>query len=196
MIQEAGKYNISHIASTGLGDDENPMYSKIAFTLDHRDTINDGYLHTFELYNMQLSADMAVLSACNTGYGKVLKGEGVLNLARGFFYAGCKAVVMSLWVANDKSTATLMDNFYKHLADGQPKNRALQNAKLDYIKSNEGLKAHPYYWSQFVISGNTNPISTNSNYYMPITLVFIAGSFLLLLTIYFVRKNKFAKTNF
>ncbi len=191
--QEAGNYSILHIASHGLVDDEHPMYSKIAFAMDKADTINDGYLHTFELYNTELNADMAVLSACNTGYGKVLKGEGVLNLARGFFYAGCKTVVMSLWVANDKSTATLMGDFYKYLADGQPKNTALQNAKLDYVKNNEGLKAHPYYWSQFVISGNTDSISGNLQSKW-IVYLFIGGAALLFLTIYFVNKNKLFKT--
>lgn len=193
--QEAGNYSILHIASHGLVDDENPMYSKIAFTVDETDTLNDGYLHTFELYNTKLNADMAVLSACNTGYGKVLKGEGVLNLARGFFYAGCKTVVMSLWVANDKSTATLMGDFYKYLAAGQPKNSALQNAKLNYIKNNEGLKAHPYYWSQFIISGNTDPIPINLQSKW-IVFLLIGLPIFLLLTIYLLNKKKFAKINF
>jgi len=189
FIREASKYNIIHIASHGLVDDENPMYSKIAFTLDHRDTLNDGYLHTFELYNTQLNAEMAVLSACNTGYGKVLKGEGVLNLARGFFYAGCKSVVMSLWVANDRSTATIMSDFYKYLADDKPKNIALRNAKLEYLDSNDGLKAHPYYWSQFVISGNTEPISNSSNLTKTLFL-YLGGIFLLFVPFYFVRKKR------
>lgn len=189
FIQEAGEYSIIHIATHGLIDDENPMYSKIAFTANEKDTLNDGYLHTFELYNTQLNADMVVLSACNTGYGKIIKGEGVLNLARGFFYAGCKSVVMSLWVADDRSTATLMGDFYKYLADNEPKNRALQNAKLDYLKNSEGLKAHPYYWSQFVVSGNTDPIS-NSSFFTKTLFLYLGGIFLLLVLFYFVRKNK------
>jgi len=189
--QEAGNYSILHIASHGLVDDENPMYSKIAFTVDETDTLNDGYLHTFELYNTELNADMAVLSACNTGYGKVLKGEGVLNLARGFFYAGCKTVVMSLWVANDKSTATLMGDFYKYLAGDQPKNSALQHAKLDYIKSNEGLKAHPYYWSQFIISGEVKSISNSifEKAKSRLTIILILTSFSLALFLAYKSLN-------
>ena len=163
--QEAGKYEILHIASHGLIDDEEPMHSKIAFSMDESDTLNDGYLHTFELYNFRLNAEMAVLSACNTGNGKILRGEGVSNLARGFFYAGCKSVVMSLWVANDRSASYLMNDFYKYLAADQSKSKALQSAKLAYIENQEGIKAHPYYWSQFILSGNTEAISTSKSYF-------------------------------
>lgn len=188
--KEEKEYSIIHIASHAVVNDENPMYSKIAFTVDEADTLNDGYLHAFELYNTQLNAEMVVLSACNTGYGKVVKGEGVLNLARSFFYAGCKSVVMSLWVANDRSTASLMEDFYKHLADDQTKNKALQNSKLEYLENNEGLKAHPYYWSQFVLSGNTDPISKSKSNNLLIFAT-MGGLMLLLLSAYFVRRNRF-----
>lgn len=187
---EAGQHNILHIASHGLVDDKNPMYSKIAFTSDKLDTLTDGYLHTFELYNTQLNAEMVVLSACNTGYGKISKGEGVLNLARGFFYAGCKSVVMSLWVANDKSTAKIMIDFYGFLSLEEPKNRALQKSKISYIENHDGLKAHPYYWSQFIISGNTKPLTglDKTNWY-EIMGYLVGFTFILYLAFIVIKRN-------
>ncbi|MEL6559662.1 MAG: CHAT domain-containing tetratricopeptide repeat protein [Bacteroidota bacterium] len=185
---KAGSSDIIHIASHAMVDDENPMHSKIAFSLDQRDTINDGYLHTFELYNCSIDADMIVLSACNTGFGKVVKGEGVLNLARGCFYTGCQSVVMSLWVANDRSTATLMNSFYSFLAEDQPKNVALRNAKLDYLANHEGLAAHPYYWSQFVLTGNTRQLGTTVTSYR--TSYLVIGGLMLCFLVGFVTMSR------
>lgn len=192
--EQAKGSDIIHIASHAMVDDENPMHSKIAFSLDPSDTLNDGYLHTFELYNSSIDADMIVLSACNTGFGKVIKGEGVLNLARGCFYAGCRSVVMSLWVANDRSTATLMNSFYSFLAQDQPKNVALHNAKLDYLTNHEGLAAHPYYWSQFVLTGNTHRLGKTVTSHRTVYLV-IGGLVLFFLVggILMARFKKHAK---
>jgi len=156
--ENTNKYNIIHIASHGLVDDENPMYSKIAFTLDEKDKLNDGYLHTFELYNMQLNAAMVVLSACNTGYGKVQKGEGVMSLGYAFAYAGVPSVVMSHWQVDDKSTYLLMNNFYKYLADGMTKSEALRKAKLALLENENMAYANPYYWGAFVVYGDDSPI--------------------------------------
>lgn len=151
-------YNIIHIASHSLVDDENPMYSKIAFTLDEKDSLNDGYLHTFELYNTHLNAEMAVLSACNTGYGKIQKGEGIMSLGYAFAYAGVPSIVMSHWQVNDRSTYLLMDNFYKYLAEGMDKSVALRKAKLDLLNNEEVAYANPYYWGAFVAYGDDSPI--------------------------------------
>jgi len=187
----AKNYEILHLASHGMVDTQNPMNSKIAFSEDKKDTLNDGYMHTFELYGTQLNAEMAVLSACNTGYGKVLRGEGILNLARGFFYSGCKSVVMSLWVANDQSTATIMSNFYRQLDQGNSKHIALQKAKLEYLNSSDGIKAHPYYWSQFIITGSTRPIKDYSFSFTP-ALIVVGIGLLTLIMYHFIRRNLFS----
>lgn len=174
--EKAEQFKIIHIASHGLVDDQNPMYSKIAFTLDEKDTLNDGYLHTFELYNTQLNAEMAVLSACNTGYGKVQKGEGVMSLGYAFAYAGVPSVVMSHWQVDDKSTYLLMDSFYKYLAEGMNKSTALRKAKLDLLENKNMAYAHPYYWGAFVAYGNNSPIvlkSINVLYIMVISIVIV-----------------------
>ncbi len=158
---ESPNYKILHIATHANVQDDRPMFSRIYFT-DDQDSLEDAALHTFELYNIPLKAELAVLSACNTGYGKTVQGEGVLNLARGFTYAGCPSVVMSLWNANDRTTAELMKHFYKHLANGENKAVALHKAKLDYLKQADAIKAHPYFWGQFVATGDMRPVAEKS----------------------------------
>lgn len=108
--KQAPKAGIIHLATHAIVDDENPMYSKLALAPDTT-TQEDGFLNTYELYNMQLDANMVVLSACNTGYGKLIRGEGIMSLARGFIYAGCPSIVMSLWPVDDQSTSTIMKDF-------------------------------------------------------------------------------------
>ena len=172
--QNSTGYQIIHIASHALIDDENPMHSKIAFTIDEKDTVNDGYLHTFELFNTQLNTNMVVLSACNTGYGKVQKGEGVMSLGYAFAYAGVPSVVMSHWQVDDKSTYHLMDSFYKHLADGMTKSKALKMAKLSLLEHKNIIYANPYYWSSFIAYGDDSPIvDTNRNWIWYVTFILV-----------------------
>ncbi|MBD3319555.1 MAG: CHAT domain-containing protein, partial [Chitinivibrionales bacterium] len=115
--KNAQNYDILHLAMHTIVDNENPMYSKLAFTqnVDHNE---DGFLNTYEIYNMNYNARLAVLSSCNSGYGKLQKGEGVMSLARGFTYAGCPSIVMTLWEVSDKSGADLMTGFYRYLKKG------------------------------------------------------------------------------
>jgi CHAT domain-containing protein len=147
-----GNYNILHFATHGTIADENPMWSGISFT-QTKDSVEDGMLQTMELFGMKLNADMAVLSACNTGRGKLVKGEGIMSLARGFMYAGCPSIVMSLYAVDDAATSSIMEGFYKALAKGQDKDLALQTAKKDYLLSHSDIKCHPYYWAAHVLIG-------------------------------------------
>jgi hypothetical protein len=111
---------------------------------------------------MRYNARMVVLSACRTGFGKLLKGEGVMSLARSFMYAGCPSIIMTLWEVSDRSGALLMKNFYRHLKRGMTKSEALRQAKLDFIVRADQLKAHPYFWSTYVAIGDTSPIYDDS----------------------------------
>jgi CHAT domain-containing protein len=137
---------------------------------------------------MRLNAQLAVLSACNTGYGKIAKGEGVMSLARGFAQAGVPAIVMSLWTAQDKSTSEIMGNFYKALADGKTKDESLKIAKLTYLENASKLGAHPYFWAAFVLVGENKPLEFHTTHY--IFYGFIA-LFIISFLVYFsvIRKN-------
>lgn len=153
----AGEYNILHLAMHTLVNNEKPMLSKLVF-YQNKDTIEDGMLNTYELFGMNLNAGLAVLSACNTGTGKLMKGEGMMNLARGFIYAGVPGIVMTLWSVEDQSSAEIVEKFYEYLDDGMPKDEALRQAKLDLINQGDPLRSHPYYWAAYVTIGDYSPM--------------------------------------
>ena len=129
----------------------------MVFAPDAR-SAEDGFLNLFELYNLELESELVVLSSCNTGYGKIVNGEGIMSMARGFIYAGCPSIVMSLWPVDDRSTSVLMKYFYKGIADGLQKDEALRHAKLKYIQNSDDSKSDPFFWAGFVEVGNTDPI--------------------------------------
>lgn len=155
--EHASDYDILHLAMHTIIDDENPMYSKLVFT-QTTDTTQDNLLNTHEIYNMNFNARMVVLSACSTGEGKLMEGEGVMSLARGFFYAGCPSLIMTLWTVEDQTGSNLMSDFYGYLSQGLTKDNALRQAKLDYLKNADALKSHPYFWSGYVSLGDVNPL--------------------------------------
>jgi CHAT domain-containing protein len=159
--------------------DDNPLNSWLAFTTaesnDPADTIEDNRLYAYEIYNLPLNADMAVLSSCSSGFGKMHKGEGMMSLARGFYYAGCPSVVMTLWQVSDKSSSELMTDFYKYLKRGKSKQEAMRLAKIDYLDSSDDLTSNPYFWSGFVVLGDSSPIYKKSGmaYWVSILALFI-----------------------
>ena len=146
----------------------------------------DKELKLHELYTYKNSADLVVLSACETNIGEVKRGEGILNLARGFFYSGANTVISSLWNVNDKTTAYLMTNFYKNLKDGQTKSLALTNAKRAYLKKHSLSEKSPYYWATFVLIGDPDEINLTNYNYLHILLLGI----LLVSSLFFYLKNK------
>jgi CHAT domain-containing protein len=133
-----------------------------------------------------LKAKLVVLSSCQSGFGKFVHGEGIVSLAQGFLQAGSQAVTMSLWEAQDGSTAYIMGKYYGNLDEGMPKNEALRQAKLDYLGHTSHQK-HPFFWAAFVNVGNPSPIVENN--YLPAILL---GGLMLfvILTIYYFRYNK------
>lgn len=157
----AKDYTILHLAMHGLLNKEYPLLSGLAFT-DTKDTIEDDFLQAWEISQLDLRAELVVLSACETGYGKFRQGEGLMSLARSFMYAGVPAQLVSLWPVNDRSTSSIMQNFYGQLDKGKNKAAALQQAKLDYMAEvkNE-LTAHPVFWAPFIQLGDSRPIEVS-----------------------------------
>ncbi len=154
-------YNILHFAMHTLINDEDPMASKLVFTMTN-DSTDDGFLNTYEIYNLDLNAELAVLSACKSGTGKYNKGEGIMSLARGFLYAGVPGIVMTLWSIEDKSGFEIITSFYENLKEGQRKDIALRNAKLTYLNNANQFFAHPYFWAAHVQIGDSSPIISTS----------------------------------
>ncbi|MFM7856523.1 MAG: CHAT domain-containing protein [Flammeovirgaceae bacterium] len=143
-------YSHLHFATHGVVDEESPASSRIFLSGSPND---DGNLYAGEIYNLNLNAELAVLSACETGLGKISKGEGVIGLSRALIYAGAKNIVVSFWTVADESTAELMTNFYKEVAahPSQHFSRSLQVAKLKLIE--EKTFSDPYHWAPFVLVG-------------------------------------------
>ena len=169
---------IIHLATHAIVDDFDPELSKLVF-YTNGDSLDDGYLHTYEIYAMDLNAELVTLSACNTGYGQIKKGEGVMSLSRAFAYAGVPSAVVSLWPASDKSTPELMKYFYQNLKDGQSKDVALNNARKQYLSTAKGKARHPFYWGGFVLIGDSQPIARQSNwiiYLMGLSLIIVIGA--------------------
>jgi len=151
----ANQYDILHLAMHADLNNTDTEFSNLTFSSD----VEEGKLFVSELYGIPMNANLAVLSACNTGTGDLKMGEGIMNISRAFTYAGVPSTVTSLWKVPDDKTALIMISFYNYLKQGLPKNRALQLAKLDYLQStDDDLLKHPYYWAGFVVSGNIDPI--------------------------------------
>jgi len=167
-------YRIIHIASHAILNDHVPTLSYLIFNPNSdTNSSDDGLLHSFELYQLQLNAELVVLSGCNTGTGKLQLGEGLLSLARSFYYTGVRSVVYTLWTIADKASAKLMKAFYKQLITGKSLEKGLQSAKLEYLQNADPTKIHPYYWAGFVISGNTSPLFPKKwKYALPFILFF------------------------
>ena len=161
--REARQYQILHLAMHAVTDDEHPQYSRMLFTSTN-DPQEDGALHASELYNLKLNAQLVVLSACNTGYGKVQVGEGVLGLSHAFRYAGCPSLIMSLWQIPDLVTSDIMVYFYEDLMEGKYKDQALNGAKIRYLNEVKIPElGHPYYWAGFIAKGDMSPVQNQGD---------------------------------
>ena len=148
-------YRIIHFATHGLIDDKKPARSSIILALD-RDPGEDGFLQMREIFNLRMNADLVTLSACQTGLGPFIRGEGIEGLSRAFFYAGASSVLISLWAVNDEATYQLMERFYRHLMGSETPANALRQAKLEMIDS--GVLSHPYYWAGFIVNGKSDTV--------------------------------------
>ena len=150
LLSAAADTKILHLATHACLDEMDPKYSRILF--------NDTLLTNQDLKRMDISAELVVLSACETGFGKVVKGEGSISLAKGLFHAGANSTLVSLWPVDDCTTSDLMGHFYKYLNQGMKKNEALRLTKIDYLKTAHPSRLHPYYWAGFVLIGDEDAV--------------------------------------
>ncbi len=153
MTGDLAQYRFVHFATHGYLDSERPELSALVLSLvDEKGAQQSGFLYAHEIYNLKLPAEVVVLSACETGLGKEIRGEGLVGLTRGFMYAGAPRVVVSLWSVNDKATAELMGKFYrKMLVERERPAAALRAAQVEMWKQPQWQA--PYYWAAFVLQG-------------------------------------------
>jgi tetratricopeptide (TPR) repeat protein len=150
---ELGQYRYVHFSTHGFLNSVHPELSGVVFSLvNERGEAQDGFLRAHELFNLKLSAEVVVLSACQTGVGKTIRGEGLVSLTRGFMYAGAPRVVVSLWAVSDWGTTELMVRFYQGmLKEGMRPAAALRAAQMSLM--NDKRFASPYYWAPFTLQG-------------------------------------------
>ncbi len=175
FLENNKNYSILHLAMHAEINNEYPQFNKLVFS--------DGDLTASEIYLSNTKANLAVLSACNTGFGKLEKGEGVMSMARAFHFSGVPSVLMSLWKVPDKETKKIMVAFYKYLRKGEKKSDALRKAKIDYLNSTSDKNLlHPFYWAGFVLNGNADQLITDySTYYYILIGLVLVSVFLFLL---------------
>jgi CHAT domain-containing protein len=183
---DAGKYDIIHLAMHTVLNDKEPMYSTLIFSHEN-DSIEDGYLKTYEIYGIPLKAKMVVLSSCNTGTGLLYSGEGILSLARGFIYSGSQSVVMSMWEIEDRSGTEIVRMFYSNLKKGNSKSVALRKARIAYLNKADQLRSHPYFWSALVVYGNNSPLYYSK--YRIITTVVVIIIIVASIVLYFWKRK-------
>ena len=179
---------VTHFSGHAISISDKPEESFLALGSDMSNT--DNKLTLAEIYKMSCKNDMVVLSACETGTGSLAQSEGILSIARGFFFAGAKSIISTLWSVEDKSTSDIVKHFYKHLHSGHPKDVALQNAKINYLEDmqqTDPSKTHPYYWSSLVAVGDMSPLKSPSRIKY---LVTVGSLFLFVFTFLLYSKRK------
>lgn len=149
--QQLENYSHLHFATHGIVDANRPELSRIY--LSDEGGADDGYLFSGEIYNLNLNADLVALSACQTGLGKISKGEGVIGLSRALVYAGARNIIVSFWSVSDESTSTLMKTFYQRYLDSKKSYAVcMRDAKIALM--GEKQYASPYYWAPFILIGH------------------------------------------
>jgi CHAT domain-containing protein len=146
---DLGAYRLIHLACHAFSDENHPLRSSLVLSPGPDDE-EDGFLQVAEMYGMRTNADLVVLSACQTGRGKIVRNEGILGLPRVFFYMGARTTISTLWPINDKAGAVFMGYFYDAYFGGAGKARALQAARRKMVGTRYG---HPFYWASYTLTG-------------------------------------------
>ncbi len=184
----AGQYQILHLGTHTEINNVSPLMSKFVLAKSH-DSSQDGYLHAYEIYNMELRAELAVLTACETGIGKETTSEGALSIAHSFAYAGCPSIILSIWQIDEKSSSEIIEGFYKKLNSGASKSAALRAAKLEYLSNASVELSHPYFWSGLVLMGDTSPMVERSSNW----ILWLICSVIVIIVVRIVMKRRTAK---
>ncbi|OJY88902.1 MAG: hypothetical protein BGP13_02475 [Sphingobacteriales bacterium 40-81] len=185
--QSSSQYKILHLGTHAQINDMDPLQSRLFFAkpVGAATAADDGNLYAYEIYSMQLKAELAVLTACETGAGAVHTGEGVMSLAHSFMFAGCPSVIMSLWKIDEKTNAQIITGFYQYLKKGYSKSEALRKAKIDFIENNTGELSNPFYWAGLCMIGDDASLYSGNNWWY-----WLAGAGIVFILLWYVLKKK------
>ncbi|GGG27188.1 hypothetical protein GCM10011344_29960 [Dokdonia pacifica] len=166
FVESAGEHKIIHIGTHAESNNVTPELSRLIFAKPIDEDIsdeNDNSLYMYEIYNCNLSSNLAILTACETGKPTYQAGEGMISLAHAFNYAGSESILTSLWKIDEQSSAIIVGYFYDNLAEGMSKDEALRQAKLTYLETSQGRTLHPSYWAGLALIGNTSPLDLTTS---------------------------------
>lgn len=185
----AKEHKIIHIGTHAESNNISPELSRLIFAKNAGDltSINDNSLYAYEIYDQNLSSNIAILTACETGKPAFQAGEGMISLAHAFNYAGSESILTSLWQIDEQSSTEIIELFYNYIARGLPKDKALRQAKLDYISTAVGRTISPQYWAGLVLIGDASPIEITSSKKWVLWLVL--GMILIGAVVYFFRRK-------
>ncbi|MDW3648656.1 MAG: CHAT domain-containing protein [Bacteroidia bacterium] len=188
FFKQAGNYSALHLSLHGGWDSLDFPY--LVFPTNDASTDVD-FLYSYELAGSGLKANLAVLSACESGLGSYISGEGMQSIANSFLGAGCSSVIFSLWKVDDKSTSDLMEFLYHNLSQDKEMNDALSQAKRDFLKNTDPYISHPANWSSFILYGQKKPLNQNSwMYQLPLFLLIFISTLTLILGMLYLQKQK------
>jgi len=164
FVSIAKEHKIIHIGTHAESNNLSPELSRLIFAkkTEGNQNYDENSLYSYEIYNIDLSSNLAILTACETGKPTYQAGEGMISLAHAFNYAGSESILTSLWEIDEESSAKIVKLFYDNLSEGMPKDEALRKAKLSYIATAEGRTAAPQYWAGLVLLGDNSPLELNS----------------------------------
>ncbi|WP_075348763.1 CHAT domain-containing protein [Algoriphagus marinus] len=188
FAEEAGQYRVLHIGTHAESDNLSPEFSRLIFAKTSENEENS--LFAKDIYQMDLSSELAVLIACETGKPIYQPGEGMISLAHAFNYAGSKSLLIGLWKIDEEASSKIAASFYEYLADGMSKDEALRQAKLDYLSIAEGRALSPEFWAGLITMGDSSPIVLqpvrNLKWLLGFAFVILLGVLLLI----YIRKKK------
>ena len=187
FIKNLNHYPILHLATHAVADLDNPSSSFVVF-FPVSGLRSEDFLFQQELYGLTMdSCQLVVISACETGRGKLVSDEGVMSFARAFLYAGCPSTINTLWKADDQTTALIIKGFYHYLEDGYSKSTALRKAKLDFIHTHP-IYRNPAYWAHLVLTGNPDALYEKKRTWMGLAFG-ISFSTILFFAVHRIRKK-------
>ncbi len=164
VVRQLPGANVLYFSTHAIADALDPLRSKLILAKELGAQVEDGYLHAYELFGLQLEADLAILSACESGIGNLQAGEGMISLAYSLQFAGCQSTALSLWKVDEKINTQITADFVENLQEGYRKSEALRLAKLTYLESQPPALLHPFYWGGMIHMGQDGVIHPSQGY--------------------------------
>ncbi|MGY6522186.1 MAG: CHAT domain-containing protein [Mongoliitalea sp.] len=192
--EKAGNHKIIHIGTHAESNNLTPAFSRLIFAKSNQDglILEDNSIYAYEIYNTDLRAKLAILTACETGKPVFQPGEGMISLSHAFTYAGSESLLTSLWKIDEKASNQITEIFLQYIKEGLPKDRALRLAKLQYLESAHGRTLSPQYWAGLILIGDPEPIDGLGNYSTWVFWILVGVGFMFF-SIYFFSKRLISK---